>query len=100
MFVVYAANRVMIKMKSCIAGTKKKEEKKMVNNKLKQPHTHIWEGCDDLVFVAGTNRGSAADVFCSATGCDMGAFTDEQGNVISHSIAEVGFRNSKGGKIK
>ena len=51
---------------------------------------HTWAGCDDLVFIAGPNKGSNADIFC--VNCDMGAFTDEQGNVIPHSIAEVGFR--------
>lgn len=51
-------------------------------------HEHNWQGCDDMVFIAGPNKGSAADIFC--TECDMGAFTDEQGNVIPHSISEVG----------
>ena len=50
---------------------------------------HKWEGADDMRFVAGSAKGSSADVFCML--CDMGAFTDEQGNVIPHSIAKVGF---------
>jgi hypothetical protein len=51
---------------------------------------HFWLGCDDLVFISGENKGSSADVHCEQ--CDMGAFTDEQGNVIPHSISEVGFQ--------
>jgi len=54
-------------------------------------HNHKWEGCDDLVFLEGENIGSSADVFCTEEGCEMGAFTDEAGRIIIHSIARVGF---------
>lgn len=58
-------------------------------------HEHQWEGCDDLVFTKGKNKGSSADVFCTTTKCDKGGFTDEQGKVIPHSITTVGFEEDK-----
>jgi hypothetical protein len=61
-----------------------------VNSSKNEDHQHFWLGCDDLVFIAGKNAGSSADVFCRL--CDMGAFTDEQG-VIPHSIAKVGLKD-------
>jgi len=54
-------------------------------------HKHIWEGCDDLIFISGKNKGSAADIFCTENDCNKGAFTDEHGHAIINSIAEVGF---------
>ena len=57
-----------------------------------EKHIHNWNAADELVFVSGANKGSHVDVFCICTHCNMGAFTDEQGNVIPTSIAEVGFR--------
>lgn len=62
------------------------ESGKMVQTK----HEHTWAGCDDMVFVEGENNGSSADVFCIDYNCEYGAFTDEHGNVIPHSIAKVG----------
>jgi hypothetical protein len=62
------------------------------NKRNKNMMKHKREGCDDLVFVDGENKGSSADVFCVINECDMGAFTDEHGNVIPHSIAKVGFK--------
>jgi hypothetical protein len=53
--------------------------------------SHRWTGCDDLVFVRGKNKGAIADVFCMECNCNMGAFVDEQGHIILHSISEVGF---------
>ena len=54
---------------------------------------HNWQSADNMRFVAGNNNGASADVFCTL--CDMGAFTDEHGIVIPHSIAEVGFREEE-----
>ncbi len=47
---------------------------------------HEWEVADDMVFTKGKNTGSSCDVFCDK--CHMGAFLDEQGNVILSSIAQ------------
>ncbi len=55
-------------------------------------HEHKWEGCDDLIFVSGKNKGSSADVFCIVDECETGALTNELGNVIPHSIAKVGLK--------
>ena len=58
---------------------------------VKKTHEHNWKPADDMKFVAGRNKGASADVFCAQ--CDMGAFVDECGDIISRSIAKVELGN-------